>query len=121
MTDDVLEGVEWKLDCQGKQDFDDNLVFLSCRYYPRGGGFSTFTASPGGPVDWKHNEDRPEIKPTAYAGVYLRGMVLAELTVEGETEAEVKEQVERWARVQIESIYDLLLVAFKKRTPKGDL
>lgn len=38
---------EWKPDCQGKWNYDCDLVSLSCRYWPRGGGFHTLDTSTG--------------------------------------------------------------------------
>lgn len=50
----------WEDDCQGKKDYDAELVSLSTRYWPRGGGFSAIIDG-----KWEHNEDRPDIKPSA--------------------------------------------------------
>lgn len=95
-----LEGIEWTLDCQGKQDFDADLVRLSTRYYPRGGGFSIITRD--GRIE--ENEARPEIKPLACTSIYYRDEQLARAEFEGETEGEVKLQVEAWASDQLHRI-----------------
>ncbi len=36
---------QWEPDCQGKEDFDCQLVHLSSRLYPRGGGYSVLKDS----------------------------------------------------------------------------
>lgn len=101
---------EWKDDCQGKKDYDANLVRLSSRYWPRGGGFHTYDSDTR---EWCGNESRPEIKPSAHASILLgpytgdvddTGVTLAEAEFEAETEAEVKQQVEQWAQDQFERI-----------------
>lgn len=101
---------EWKPDCQGKQDYDADLVRLSTRYWPRGGGFLTFDT---GTREWAGNEARPEIKPSARATIYLQDEELASATFEGETEAEVKAQVEAWAQQQFDNIASALRNAFQ--------
>jgi hypothetical protein len=101
MKRNVLEGLKWTLDCQGKQDFDGEIVSLSTRYWPRGGGFTVLEA---GPWRWEENKDRPEIKPSANASIMLLGKELVSQDFEAETEAEVKQLVEAWARTEIERI-----------------
>lgn len=113
--DDVLEGIEWTLDCQGKQDFDADLVRLSSRFYPRGGGFAIITRNENGEVKIEDNDARPEVKPSAVSSIYFRDKQIAERWFDGVTEAEVKAQVEAWAREQIARLEDVVLIAFKKR------
>ena len=96
---DPLEGIDWTLDCQGKQDFDASVVRLSTRYWPRGGGFSIFDGR-----QWHENESRPEIKPSAKCSIMWRDDVLLEKEFEADTEAEVKAQVEAWARSVLEHL-----------------
>jgi hypothetical protein len=98
MKDPVLEDVEWKVDCQGKQDFDAKVVCLFTRFYPQGGGFSILRAD----RTWEENGDRPEVKPSATCCLVLGdGDTLIEREFEGETEEEVKAQAEAWAAAQI--------------------
>lgn len=95
----------WVHDCQGKQDYDAEVIRLSCRFYPRGGGFSILSSG-----TWSENEDRPEIRPSAIAHI-LWGEIdeLSKAEFEGESEADVKAQVENWARVQIAAIRMLVV------------
>lgn len=99
---------EWTPDCQGKQDYDADLVQLSTRYWPRGGGFHILDT---GTRVWAGNEARSEIKPSAHATIYLQDEKLAEANFEGATEAEVKAQVEAWAQQQFDQIASALRAA----------
>lgn len=95
---------EWKPDCQGKWDYDCDLVSLSCRYWPRGGGFHALDTNKG---YWAGNEARPEIRPSANAAICIGDLEsgpyeeLAKAEFDGDTEAEVKTKVETWAKEMI--------------------
>ena len=99
---------EWEPDCQGKQDFDADLVCLSSRFYPQGGGFSELNAG-----RWIENADRPGISPSAAATIYLQDRELASVSFEGRTEAEVKDKLEAWAREQFSKIASAMSAAFR--------
>lgn len=99
---------EWTHDCQGKQDFDADLVRLSSRFYPRGGGFSELS---GG--KWIENADRPSIPPRARATIYLQDRELASASFEGADEAEVEAKVEAWAREQFNAIVGAMTAIFR--------
>lgn len=94
---------EWKPDCCGKEDYDCVLVSLLCRYYPRGGGFLMFDISSG----FHGNEALPEIRQSATASICIGDTVngpyedLATEKFDGDTEAEVKANVETWAKNMI--------------------
>lgn len=113
-SDDVLGDIAWTDDCQGKKDFDGDILSLSTRYWPRGGGFHASFIVPGQPVVWEGNEARPEIKPSAHSSILLLGKELVSKEFEAETEAEVKQQVEDWARAQIEPLRDLIKERYKE-------
>lgn len=94
--------LKWTPDCQGKWDYDSDLVWLSSRYWPRGGGFHMIT--PDG--KWEGNEARPEICPSAASSIHIgahdgENIELITANFEGDTEAEVKAQVETWAKAMI--------------------
>lgn len=102
----------WTPDCSGKQDYDGEIIVLSTRYWPRGGGF--FVLRDG---HLENNEARPEIKPSAKASIDLitldehgsRDHVeIVSKHFEAETEAEVKRQVEAWASECYEKITAIL-------------
>ena len=99
---------EWENDCQGKQDFDADIVHLSSRFYPQGGSFSALNAG-----RWIENADRPSIPPSATATIYLQDLELASASFEGRTEAEVKAKLEVWAREQFRTVVAAMSVAFR--------
>ncbi|HET6497261.1 MAG TPA: hypothetical protein VFH61_18085 [Thermoleophilia bacterium] len=86
---------EWTPDCNGKQDYDADLLRLSTRYWPRGGGYMVWFED-----RFEENEDRPEIKPSAHAALLLQDTELTSASFEAETEEEVKQLVEAWADEQ---------------------
>jgi hypothetical protein len=86
---------EWEDDCQGKKDFDCEIIGLSTRYWPRGGGFHVLA---GG--KFEGNEARPEIKPSAKAHIQIDGHSVLEKEFEGETFEDVAAQVEAWGKNQ---------------------
>ena len=110
----------WTLDCQGKQDYDGNIVTISTRYWPRGGGFSTYDNETG---EWRGNEHRPDLWPSAHAALHLKYrkaegyddyVILVEAEFEGETETEVKAQVERWVKSQYDKVAALMYLLFNQ-------
>lgn len=100
---------EWTLDCHGKQDYDANLVRLSTRYWPRGGGYAEMTTN----GRWLENDARPGIPPSATATIYLQDEPLTSASFEGATEAEVKAKVEAWAREQFAKVVSAMVAAFR--------
>lgn len=96
---------EWTDDCQGKKNYDGELVSLSTRYWPQGGGFWLVARNAiGATID---ENPAPEIKPHANSEIVLRtgddereDVTLVERDFEGETFEEVKSQVEAWAAEQ---------------------
>jgi len=95
---------EWRADCQGKFDYDCDLVSLSCRYWPRGGGYFSFDTNSGA---FEGDEARPEIKPSAVASICIGDLKegpyedIVTARFDGDTEAEVKQMVEEWAAKMI--------------------
>lgn len=73
---------EWKPDCQGKWNYDCDLVQLSSRYFP---------------------QPRPSATASIRIGDLAEGAyeTLARAEFEGDTEMEVKAKVEQWAKVMI--------------------
>jgi hypothetical protein len=95
--------VEWTDDCQGKKDYDGDLVTISTRYWPRGGGISVLDAT-----GFKTNGDQ-SILPSAHSTIYLGETVkLADREFEGETQEEVQRAVEDWAQEQFARICAVL-------------
>lgn len=112
MSKDIKLSAKWTDDCQGKKDYDGNIVCISTRYWPRGGGFMLF--DPNADKKIQDNEDRPEIKPSAHSSICLvdggidENVPLIEKEFEAETEDEVKESVEKWAAEEMKKIVDTL-------------
>lgn len=107
MTNDLLElpdNVVWTPDCDGKQDLDGTLIHLDCRYWPRGGGYVEVSRGPNG-VEFRDSSTRPNVKPSAAASVYCAdNRLLARKDFEFDTEEEVKQAVEQWAKEQFNRI-----------------
>ncbi len=99
--------IEWTDDCSGKKDYDADVVRVSTRYWPRGGGFWEI-----GPDGFKGNDARPEIKPSAKSRILLGDEDLATAKFEGDTEAEVKALVEAWVAEQLARIENAVRAAF---------
>ena|ERR1041385_3822824 len=106
---------KWTDDCQGKKDYDGRIISLSTRYWPAGGGFHILDA---GSSELRLSEDG-SIKPSAHASIHLNFgepdqygygdyRELADKEFKGETEAEVKAQVESWAAEKFSRIVALL-------------
>lgn len=114
----MIVHASWKPDCGGKKDYDCPLVSLSCRLYPRGGGFFTL-----GPSGWAGNSERPDIRPSANASICIGDLVngpysdLCETEFEGDTEEEVKGMVEKWAQMKYEEIIAVLSGHFGVNVP----
>jgi hypothetical protein len=118
----------WTDDCQGKKDYDGSLVTLSVRYWPRGGS-ALVVERVGGHVQMTEGSDpgrQRRIPPSAHATIYLgstrdefydAAVKLTEISVEAETEADVKEQVEAWAITQFLRIQRALQAEFSSTEP----
>ena len=115
MADVLKVKAEWIQDCQGKWDYDGEIVSLSTRYWPRGGGFHVLTNVPDQPVTFEGNEARPDIKPSAHSAIHINFaggdeyMEIISESFEGETEAEVKHAVEQWAQQKFAEIAALII------------
>lgn len=108
---------KWTDDCQDKKDYDGRLVSISTRYWPAGGGMHIYDSTH--PEKGLVLSTNPAIKPSANASIVLNfgepdeygygdSRDLATAEFEGETEAEVKEQVEEWVLAKFEKIRELL-------------
>lgn len=87
----------WTDDCQGKRDFDGELVSLSTRYWP--GSYSR------------------DGQPSAKASIHLLGaddeyVVLRAQEFSAPTEAEVKALVEKWAAEQWRQLVRVMVAEF---------
>lgn len=82
---DVLEGATWTDDCQGKKNFDLDIVRLSTRY-------------------WSDQ--------TAEVSILVLGVQVASKYFEGRSETEVKHQVEVWARENVTRARSATVLAF---------
>ena len=118
---------QWTDDCQGKKDYDGQVLSISTRYWPRGGGFHAFDK--GRPeLGFRGNETRPEIRPSATSSLvvwYLDEdgcedtLDLAKAEFEGETFEEIAPQVEKWAQEQMARAVAILKAEFQKEADNG--
>jgi hypothetical protein len=104
----------WTDDCSGKKDYDSELVYLSTRYWPRGGGF--YTGEPGGKFR-PSVETNHDVKPSAHAAIAIcladhDAIELAAAEFEGESFAEVSAQVEEWADLQFRRVVAAMRAEF---------
>jgi|GEM_PF-4384321 hypothetical protein len=128
MSDNVLDmkpAAQWTPDCQGKWDYDGQLVSISSRYWPRGGGFHVYNPGDGRGLH-PSSDDHPEIKPSANAAIHIlcgepdeNGRnsdyaYLVEKNFEADTEEEVKAAVGVWVAEQYTRIVKCLLVEYGK-------
>jgi hypothetical protein len=109
----------WTNDCQGKKDYDGDILSISTRYWPRGGGFSVVNHSPEG-TTIQDNDSRPEIRPSACCKLIIwngdDSIVLAKQNFESETFDEIKSGVELWASIQMEKAVSVLQREFNGKT-----
>ena len=92
---------KWTNDCQGKRNCDKDLVVLSTRYWPQGDDFTISNAFTGEEVVPNNLE---KVKPSAESSIYIQDELVLKCSFEGETEEDVKAQVERWANEQVQKI-----------------
>jgi hypothetical protein len=107
----------WTDDAQGKKDYDGDILSISTRYWPRGGGFLLVEYTPTG-VTFQEDAARPEVPPSATSSLILRCegypgyLTLTSVDFTGETFADVARQVEVWAQAQMDRVVELLPQAF---------
>jgi len=119
--DKILLNATWTDDCQGKKNYDGEILSISTRYWPAGGSAHVFdTARPDRGFQ-PQSVYTPDIKPSAKStllltvkGHPLGGIELASQDFEGETFEDVKQQVEAWAQEQMSRAADLLLREFRR-------
>lgn len=113
---------EWTDDCQGKKDYDGNILSISTRYWPANGGFHIF------------DRDHPELgfrpneimgKPSAKSSLVINYgeedyFTLAKAEFEADTEEAVKAAVEEWAQGQMDKAVAVLTAAFGASAPPPD-
>lgn len=112
----IIPCAAWTPDCQGKQDYDGRLLSISTRYWPGpgGGGGMTFDTRTG-----KFGTAPYGPRPSAHAAIHLdhgepdeygygEYTVWREAHFDGDTEADVKQQVEQWVAEQVAAVWRLL-------------
>jgi hypothetical protein len=105
---------KWTNDCQGKKDFDGDIVSISTRYWPRGGGMMILNVDQNG-AHWLPPDE--SIRPHAHSSLLVRHdesepLMLIERHFEGETFEEIALQVEAWAQEQMDRAVAALLTEF---------
>jgi hypothetical protein len=103
---------KWIDDCQGKKDYDAEIVYLSSRYWPQGGGFTVIGGGFRPSI-----ETNPDIRPSATATIAIRiagdgASELASRDFEGDSFEEVAAEVEAWAAEQFCRVVDAVRKEF---------
>ena len=106
--------VKWTTDCQGKKNYDGEIVSVSSRYWPRGGGYSLFSAE----KRWEDNGSRPATPPSAQSSIIIRHgddayLTVTERTFSGETFEDLSPQVEAWAQEQFARVVSAVHAEFR--------
>lgn len=119
MGKDLKLRAKWTDDCQGKKDYDGDILSISTRYWPASGGFSVFDHSQ--PERGFHELTPPsDAKCSASSSLMLHYddddaddyLVLTQKEFEGATFEEVKTEVEKWAQDQMSRASSILQAAF---------
>lgn len=102
--------INWTDDCCGKKDYDGEIVSISTRYWPRGGGAMVFDSAK--PQDGLKGYDDGR-KPRADSCLLLRidgynDIILDEKVFEGESFEDVAAQVESWVKEKRDEIESIL-------------
>jgi hypothetical protein len=109
----------WTDDCQGKKDFDGDILRISTRYWPLGGGMYIYI--PDDPRGL-HRSDDPSIRPSAHSTIILSyeddagkqvDLDLIDQAFEGSSFDDVRGQVETWASAQLVRIASVLQKEFQ--------
>lgn len=112
--------IAWTSDCQGKKDYDGDVVAISTRYWP--GPVTVFDTSK--PEKGLHEE--PGGQPRAHCSIVLLDgatdhegttETLAEMKFVGGSFREVSRQVEAWAQEQMDRIATALRAEFRGSRP----
>lgn len=102
---------EWRDDCQGKKDYDGEILRISTRYWGSrdyrivGGNLTKPSAKSSLMLSYRANDELPTYDPG-----YIN---LVEQEFEAETEAEVKALVEAWAQQKMNEVVQLLMDKFQ--------
>lgn len=112
---DFLLDAQWTDDCCGKKDYDGEVISISTRYWPAGGGYMIFNTADG---VLRKSEEIDKSPPHAHSSLILRVkddeyVTLIETDIKGKTFEEVKDKVEAWAQSQYKSLIDLLRQHYK--------
>lgn len=110
--------IEWTDDCQGKKDYDGDIVAVSTRYWP--GPVTVFdTATPE-----KGLHEIPGGKPSATCSIMLSNgyphhndetVDLISRDFEGDTFEAVAKKIETWAQKQMNRVEKALRAEFKTK------
>lgn len=117
MPEDLKLAAAWTDDCNGKKDYDGDILSVSTRYWPAGGsGFTTMRAGDTVII----TTDATGEPPSAQSRLILRHgdpedrdyLVLVSQEFEGRTFEEVATQVEAWAQAQMNRVVRVLRAEF---------
>jgi hypothetical protein len=119
MRDKLKLAAEWTDDCQGKKDYDGDIVSISTRYWPAGGSTLVFnTAEPEKGLHRLNSDAKPSATSSLViwfdAGDYRDSVDLIKQEFEADTPEEVQKQVEAWAQEQMDKVVSILREKFGK-------
>lgn len=102
----------WTDDCSGKKDYDGDVLSISTRYWPAGGGFYVLDSN-----GFRENKDGSKPRANAsllfwHAGIEEYETIVESGLIEGESFEEVKEKVESWVQAQYDKAHAALRAAF---------
>lgn len=103
---------QWTDDCCGKKDFDGDILSISTRYWPAGGGYMVLMNGPDGKI-FTESAAIDKSLPHAKSELILRhakgeAIVLTEIDIEGSSFEEVAQKVEVWAKAEFEKLVRML-------------
>lgn len=104
---------KWTDDCTGKKDYDGDVLSISTRYWPAGGGFYVLDSN-----GFRQNKDGSKPRAKASLLFWHDGDEEYETIVEsgyfeGDSFEEVKAQVEIWVQTQYDKTFAALKAAFR--------
>lgn len=115
MTTEYTTPAIWSDDCQGKKDYDGNVVMLNTRYWP-----SSYQSNGNCSAHSDVSIQYGEVDKNRYNGKTIK---LCEGKFEAPTQQEVQHMVEQWAQGQMNDICSVLMnyFAMKKQSSKKNL
>ncbi len=110
----------WTDDCQGKKDYDGELISVSTRYWPAKGGFWVVNKDSSG-TTIRDGEDQKGMCSARSAIIVEHGdgyFPLVECQFEAPTQEAIQRCVEAWVEDKVNEVYQVLREHFGKGKDK---